>query len=150
MSEKTKNIYSLPVPRSSITKIVKDNLSYQGPFKGAVDLAVPLDTLVWAAADGIVVKLKDDSVEHGSSKEYGSEVNYVTIKHQNGEFSEYLHLAKGSVVVKAGEKVQRGQEIGKTGLSGWMTAPHLHFIVYKLTDDEHGFKGLEVQFDNTL
>lgn len=55
--------------------------------------------------------------------------NLVVIRHEGGEYSHYSHLAEGSVVVKPGEKVSRGQKIGKLGGSGNSTEPHLHFGV---------------------
>jgi hypothetical protein len=55
--------------------------------------------------------------------------NYVVLRHSGGEFSHYAHLAAGSVRVKPGEKVTRGQEIGKLGHTGNSTEPHLHFTV---------------------
>ena len=56
--------------------------------------------------------------------------NYVVISHDNGRwFSVYAHLRKGSVIVKAGNKVRRGQKIAELGHSGNSDAKasHLHF-----------------------
>jgi len=53
--------------------------------------------------------------------------NHVSIEHANGEFSHYLHLKNGSVGVKVGDTVERGQHIGALGHSGNSTEPHLHF-----------------------
>jgi murein DD-endopeptidase MepM/ murein hydrolase activator NlpD len=53
--------------------------------------------------------------------------NLVVLRHDGGEYSLYAHLAEGSVAVKAGEKVRRGQRVGKLGHSGNSTEPHLHF-----------------------
>lgn len=55
--------------------------------------------------------------------------NHVVIRHEGGEFSHYVHLASGSVLVKPGESVKRGQKIAKLGHSGNSTEPHLHFTV---------------------
>ncbi len=147
--EKTKKLYSLPVPAESITSVVEDSLSHRGSYKGAIDFAVPLNTAVFAAAEGKITRVKDERRKHGSDKKFGKFANFVTIEHGE-EYSEYLHLAQGSVEVKVGDQVERGQKIASTGLSGWMTAPHLHFIVYRHTGNKHGFEGLQIRFDSPL
>lgn len=53
--------------------------------------------------------------------------NYVKIKHKTGHVSIYMHLARGSVTVKVGDKVKRGQRIGYMGNTGRSTGAHLHF-----------------------
>ena len=143
---KTSNIYSLPVASENVTLTILDNPSHSGDFEGSIDLAVLVGTDVFASADGIVVRVRDDSDKYGNDQKYGQDVNYITIKHQDSELSEYLHLAKGSVIVKVGDKVERGQKIAETGLSGWLTAPHLHWMVYKTS----GFPCLQIQLEKPL
>jgi hypothetical protein len=55
--------------------------------------------------------------------------NYVTIRHADGEYSVLAHLKEGSVAVSPGDRVQRGDRIGRCGNSGNATEPHLHFHV---------------------
>lgn len=55
--------------------------------------------------------------------------NFVVLKHAGEEYSHYLHLAAGSVRVKPGQKVARGQALGTLGHTGNSTEPHLHFTV---------------------
>ena len=145
---KTANTYALPVARSSVTMIVDatSSGSHDGPYKGSVDFAVPLGTTVRAAADGVVQRVRDDSGKYGDTPDFGHDVNYITIKHANDELSEYLHLAKGSAKVSAGDTVRSGRAIAKTGLSGWLHAPHLHFMVYKQTTKPDDFQCLEIRF----
>ena len=47
----------------------------------------------------------------------------------NGFFAFYGHLQKGSVTVNRGERVKRGQVLGRLGNSGNSSAPHLHFHI---------------------
>ena len=55
--------------------------------------------------------------------------NFVVVRHSGGEYSHYIHLAAGSVRVKRGDRVARGQVLGKLGHTGNSTEPHLHFTV---------------------
>ena len=146
----TVNTYTLPVQPELVTQIVKDNESHKGAYEGSVDFAVPIGTFVFAAADGIVTRVRDDSDKYGKDISFGQDVNYITIKHVRNELSEYLHLAKSSSLVEPGQKVKQGQEIAKTGLSGWMFAPHLHFMVYNKVEGGQEFQCLDVQFSEPL
>lgn len=53
--------------------------------------------------------------------------NYVKIKHSDGTYTIYAHLAKDSITVLSGDVVAQGQVIGKMGNSGSSTGVHLHF-----------------------
>jgi hypothetical protein len=53
--------------------------------------------------------------------------NYIVIDHQNGEYSLLLHLKKGSVAVKVGDRVKQGQPIAQMGISGDADNVHLHY-----------------------
>ena len=55
--------------------------------------------------------------------------NYVKIKHSDGSYTIYAHLAKDSITVKAGDVVDQGQVIAKMGNSGSSTGTHLHFEI---------------------
>lgn len=59
----------------------------------------------------------------------GSYGNYVKIKHDNGMFTLYAHLKYGSVTVKKGTRVIRGERLGYMGATGSATGVHLHFEV---------------------
>lgn len=71
--------------------------------------------------------------------------NSVVIRHEGGEYSLYAHLAEGSVTVKAGEKVRKGQRIGKLGQTGNSTEPHLHFGIMDGPDPLYA-RSLPVRF----
>lgn len=55
--------------------------------------------------------------------------NYLVIEHDHGEYSQYLHLAQGSVLVKEGDIVERGQPLASVGGTGELPWAHLHFQV---------------------
>lgn len=72
--------------------------------------------------------------------------NQVVIDHGNGEFSFYGHLQPGSVRVRVGQEVARGERIGAVGSSGNSTEPHLHFHVCN-GPDPIMCAGIPVQWD---
>lgn len=103
---------------------------------------------VLAAAAGVVVGMRDgmaDAVLKNpkdpaiSKKECG---NGVRIKHENDLSTQYCHMRKGSVRVRAGERVTRGQQLGLVGLSGLTVFPHLHFQVEQGKDIVDPFVGI--------
>jgi murein DD-endopeptidase MepM/ murein hydrolase activator NlpD len=55
--------------------------------------------------------------------------NTVILDLGHGHYAHYMHLQPGSVRVKAGDLVERGQVLGLIGNSGDSFAPHLHFEI---------------------
>lgn len=80
-----------------------------------------------AVADGEVVTVQD--FVDGFNDTYTAG-NYVRIKHESGVYSRYLHLVKGSVKVKVGQKVKAGTVLGTEGNTGYSCGTHLHFDVF--------------------
>ncbi|MDT0444927.1 M23 family metallopeptidase [Streptomyces johnsoniae] len=91
------------------------------------DFAVPVGTPVQAVHDGTVVKAGGNGAGDGPA--YG---NAVVIKHDDDTFTQYAHLAEADV--KAGEKVEAGDEIATSGNTGNSSGPHLHFEVRTTAD----------------
>jgi murein DD-endopeptidase MepM/ murein hydrolase activator NlpD len=89
------------------------------------DYGVPDGSPIYAAAAGVVRK---DAVSQAANGGYG---HYITIDHGDGYTTLYAHLDPSSADVHEGDQVQAGQVIGKSGHSGWVTGPHLHFEVQK-------------------
>lgn len=88
-----------------------------------IDISSPRGADIWATADGVVVRAKKKYIPN---RGYGK---YVDINHGHGNdyLTRYAHLSK--VLVKVGQKVTRGQVIGKVGDTGMATGPHLHYEV---------------------
>ena len=104
----------------------KDNKSYR--CYGAEALAV---------ADGVVVATKDgipENIPGATSRAVPITLetvggNHIILDLGNGRFAFYAHLQPGSLRVKTGDKVRRGQVLGLVGNSGNSTEPHLHFHI---------------------
>ena len=107
--------------------------AHAGNLRNAIDFIVPENTLVLAAANGIVTYVKDDSIIGGPNPIYWNFTNFVTIMHANEEYSRYDHLATQSSKVKVGQVVSEGQEIARVGMTGYTFHPHLHFQVFIFT-----------------
>ena len=79
-----------------------------------------------------IVAFDDGKVTSTCNKgeQYG-QACYVRIKHNNGWQTLYYHLKSGSVCVKVGDTVTKGQKIGIMGATGKATGVHLHFQIDK-------------------
>lgn len=80
-----------------------------------------------AVADGKAVAVQD-GVDGFDDKVYTAG-NCLRIKHESGVYSRYLHLVKGSIKVKVGQKVKAGTLLGMEGNTGYSCGTHLHFDI---------------------
>ena len=83
--------------------------------------------VIVAVADGVVDSCRNDVI--GMDHNYNTAGNYVRIRHHNGTYTRYLHLATGSVCVSVGKSVKAGDKIGIMGDTGDSYGKHLHFDV---------------------
>lgn len=96
----------------------------------ALDLATPIGTTVVAGRDGVVMQVESDFSSPGLRRERdGGRANLVRILHDDGSMAVYAHLKSEGVLVRAGQRVRTGQQIGLSGNTGFSTGPHLHFAV---------------------
>ncbi|BAU93204.1 peptidase M23 [Methylorubrum populi] len=121
---------SAPIPAAAAPQAPAE--SFRWPAKGriingygssgneGINIAVPEGTPVKAAEDGTVAYAGSDV------KGYGK---LVLVRHNNGYVSAYAH--NGELDVRPGEKVKRGQTIAKSGATGNVTSPQLHFELRK-------------------
>ena len=56
---------------------------------------------------------------------------FVRVKHDNGLYSLYYHMKSGSIKVKKGDQVKKGDVLGTIGMTGLATGVHLHFQIDK-------------------
>ncbi|WP_441236379.1 peptidoglycan DD-metalloendopeptidase family protein [Bradyrhizobium sp. 930_D9_N1_4] len=91
-----------------------------GKSNDGINLAVPEGTPVKAAEDGVV------AYSGNELKGYG---NLVLVRHSNGYVTAYAHASE--LMVKRGDTIKRGQVIAKSGQSGEVASPQLHFEIRK-------------------
>jgi len=114
-------------------------LSYDGHDGTDIRLpnlaAMKRGVAVLAAANGRVRAVRD-SMDDVSFRVIGKDAvkgreagNAVAVDHGEGWETQYSHLRRGSVAVKPGQAVKRGQVLGMIGLSGHTEFPHLHLSV---------------------
>jgi murein DD-endopeptidase MepM/ murein hydrolase activator NlpD len=111
---------------STYTGDPKDNKSYRCY---GTDILAVADATVAATKDGIpenVPGLTSRAVPITSETVGG---NYVILDLGGGKFAFYAHIQPGTLRVKTGNRVTRGQVLGLVGNSGNSTEPHLHFHV---------------------
>lgn len=98
----------------------------ENPFGGSeiethkgLDIQGPMGAAVKAMAKGVVTF-------SGPKGGYG---NCIIVKHANGFETLYGHLSK--ILVRPGEQINVGQQIGNIGSTGRSTGPHLHYEIHK-------------------
>ncbi|MFD3446149.1 peptidoglycan DD-metalloendopeptidase family protein [Microbacteriaceae bacterium 4G12] len=101
-----------------VSGVVSDHFGTRQGMHYGIDIAAPTGTPIIAVSDGSVTKSY-------FSSSYG---NVVFIRHDGYE-AVYAHMNKR--LVKEGQKVKEGQEIGEVGNTGQSYGAHLHFEVHK-------------------
>ena len=94
--------------------------SVGGVPNNGIDLAVAAGTDVRAADDGVVLYAGNEIKALG---------NLLLLRHRDGFITAYAHTQ--SITVKPGDTVRRGQVIAKSGQTGTVTKPQLHFEIRK-------------------
>jgi murein DD-endopeptidase MepM/ murein hydrolase activator NlpD len=92
------------------------NNTGRGVKNDGINISLPIGTPIHAVQGGTVAYAGSEL------KGYG---NLVLLRHDNGWVSAYAHASE--ILVKRGDKVEKGQEIAKAGRSGGVTQPQLHF-----------------------
>jgi murein DD-endopeptidase MepM/ murein hydrolase activator NlpD len=98
-----------------------------------VDYASAIGTPVKAIESGVVIFAGPSQLKFADGEPRGGGY-IVKIRHKvNGEWitSSYMHLRKGSITVKKGDRVLEGRTIALSGNTGESTGPHLHFEIQR-------------------
>jgi murein DD-endopeptidase MepM/ murein hydrolase activator NlpD len=111
-----------PTPSHTVSSgfgIRYDPFTEQPAMHAGIDFAGRTNDPIYATAEGKVTEAGYDST-HG---------NHVTIRHGNGLETAYLHMSK--LLVKPGQTVKKGEQIGLMGTTGRSTGTHLHYEVHR-------------------
>ena len=117
-------------------RLYDDGRTFRGdPLKNSSYRAFGANVL--AVADGIVVDAADEIPENVPDLVARAVTitprrlvgNFVLLDIGDGAWAVYAHLQLGSVQVRKGDRVRRGQVLGRVGNTGNSTEPHLHFHI---------------------
>lgn len=134
-------VYALPFGSGQTYTVLQGfdgSFSHQGDARYAVDWQMPEGTEVRAARDGEVVYIVDRFTTGGADRSLIYGANFITIRHADGTCGDYVHLKRGGVSVRVGQRVRAGDLIGLSGNTGYTTEPHLHFAVYRPRNGTEG------------
>ncbi|MCF6133139.1 M23 family metallopeptidase [Flavobacterium wongokense] len=127
----TEFIYSLPFQKGksfAVHQGYNGSFSHQG--ENALDFTMPIGTEVVAARDGVVVKVVENNNQACPERSCTQFNNYILLYHNDGTFSNYVHLKQNGAVVQEGDVVKQDELIGYSGFTGFANGPHLHFMVF--------------------
>ena len=130
--------YQLPFRQGEEHRLMQ---GFGGPYSHsdeqayfAIDIDMDEGTPVLAARAGTVMLVEDDFFGAGTDiAQWGDRANHVRIVHADGTMAVYAHLALETIDVKVGDQVRAGQQIARSGNTGFSTGPHLHFVVQRNT-----------------
>lgn len=120
-------------------------LSHGAEQRYAVDIDAEIGTPVYASSNGIVAftesRYPDTMCGDPAASHLG---NDVTVRTNSGFDVSYGHLMQGSILVKEGQPVKKGEIIARVGASGASYIPHLHISASVITND--GVRTIPIQF----
>jgi murein DD-endopeptidase MepM/ murein hydrolase activator NlpD len=82
---------------------------------------------VFAVRDGRVIDVRDGEPDQNTTANPSFKTNYIVLRHNDDQVTQYAHLRRDSITAKVGDTVTAGTQIGLVGSSGASTAPHIHF-----------------------
>lgn len=130
------HLYLLPYASGKSYKVIQgfdSRFSHSGVEQFAVDFRMAEGTPVHAAREGVVARVIESNDKGCWQDGCGQYANFIVVMHDDGTTGEYYHLQQDGALVEVGERVEAGQEIGRSGNTGHTALPHLHFAVYKAT-----------------
>jgi len=125
-------LYDLPYASGTahtVSQGYDGEYSHKGRNLFAIDFLMPEGAAVCAARPGLVMEIREDSNEGGSSDAYSDKANYVRMLQEDGTIADYWHIRRIGALVDIGQTVERGPTITLSGDTGRSLGPHLHFRV---------------------
>ncbi len=99
------------------------------PYKSRLSDWYGFGIPVYSPVDGVVHDMENSNSDDSPYPKSMKKGNYIHIKTDDGSVFNFYHLKKGSIKVKKGDRVKKGDLIAELGNSA-STSPHLHFGVY--------------------
>lgn len=132
-----------------ITKLTRYGNDAMGVLPMQNDKYAVFHQIVYSPCDGQILDVEDKWPNEipWSGKAPYNVGNHILIT--TNDFGVLMgHLQQGSIMVKAGDAVKKGQPIAQAGNSGWTSQPHLHIqAMRKSTDSFWGWEGLPISFE---
>lgn len=142
----TSYVYALPFEEGKSYYMVQ---GYFGSFthkeRAALDFKMKRGSMICAARDGVVVRVKEDGDRGGLKRRLRAYGNYVIIQHADSSRAGYWHIKKDGALVNAGDTVKKGQPIALSGKTGYSAIPHLHFLVWSI-DNKRQWRQVATRF----
>src|SRR5215510_11534813 len=120
VKDDTSYVYELPFKNGKAYWMVQGYFShFSHKERIALDFKMKKGTKIYAARDGVVIRVKEDSDKGGWSRKYRPFGNNIVIQHADGSRAGYWHLQKDGALVNVGDTVKKGQVIGLSGKTGY-------------------------------
>lgn len=141
---------SLPIKAGGKSKIIqgyKGNYSHNSTYsRYAIDFKMSIGDTIYAAENAWVVGVIEGYKHGGSNRKWRDYANFITLYHpESNIYTQYVHLDHMGSLVSVGDKVQKGEAIGISGMTGFTDQEHLHFNVLKPI--EKGMASIEIEFE---
>lgn len=137
IKDDTSYVYSLPYAFNTSHCLVQGYYShFSHKNRAALDFKMKKGTGVFAARNGVVVRVKEDGYKGGWNRKYRPDGNYIIVQHGDSSRAGYWHLQHNGTLVNVGDTVRQGQLIALSGRTGYALFAHLHFLVWRFNKNE--------------
>lgn len=136
IKDDTSYVYALPYKDGGSHFLIQGYFSrLTHKERAALDFKMKRGTKIYAAREGVVIRVKEDGDRGGLNKKYRPYGNNIVIQHPDSTRAGYWHLQHNGGLVKVGDTVKKGQMIGLSGKTGYTFLPHLHFLVWRFNNN---------------
>ena len=148
-TEDTSYIYALPYEEGKSYYMIQGYFSsLTHKERAALDFKMKRGSVICAAREGVVIRVKEDGDRGGLKRKYRAYGNYVIIQHADSSRAGYWHIQKDGALVNAGDTVKKGQPIALSGKTGYSFMPHLHFLVWS-SDSKRQWRQVATRFQTS-
>jgi murein DD-endopeptidase MepM/ murein hydrolase activator NlpD len=126
----TEFLYYLPYQHGKRIR-VGQGYNGRGTHSGinAIDFNLAIGDTIYAARQGFVYDIKEDSNKGGNNLSFEKYGNFIYVYQPDGTLGKYVHLKQNGSLITIGDSISIGQAIGLSGNTGYSSGPHLHFTV---------------------